>query len=95
MERGQLLGLDERELVDEVDEVFEAGVQVRFCREQHDVLEVRVVNVRVHTEQTLEDHFDYGFEVSGEGDSKGTREDFFIIELVFDPRHQKVNVFAC
>ena len=38
-----------------------------FGREKHDVLEVCVINVSVHPEKPLEDHFDNGFEVSGEG----------------------------
>lgn len=39
--------------------MLETGIQVRLCRQEHDVLEVCVINVSIHTEQTLENYFDY------------------------------------
>ena len=52
----QFLLVHQVELVDEVYEVLEAGVQVSLCREQHNVLEVCMVYVRVHSKQALKDH---------------------------------------
>ena len=50
MERCQLFSLDEGKLVDKVNKVLEAGVEVCFGGEEHDMLEMRVVDVRVHSE---------------------------------------------
>ena len=79
MQRGQLFGLDKRELVDEVDEVLEARVQVRLGWKQHDVLKMRVVDVRIHAEQTLEDHLDDSLEVARERNSERARENLLVI----------------
>ena len=49
--------------------MLEAGIQMSFCRQKHYVLEVGVVNVRVHSEQPLEDNFNNVDEVFGEGHS--------------------------
>ena len=48
----------------------------------------------VDAEQPLEDHLDYCFEVPWEGHAQGAREYFLVIQLIFDPSHQKVDVFA-
>ena len=66
LERGQLLGLDEFELVDKVDEVLEARVEVGLSAQPHDLLEVRVVDVRVDPEQPREDLLHHRLEVLGE-----------------------------
>ena len=95
MERCQFFSLDQRKLVDKVYKVLEARVEMCFSREQHDVLEMRVVDVRIHSEQTFEDDFYDCFKVSWERNTKGTREYFFVVQLILDPRHQEVNVFAC
>ena len=95
MERCQLFGLDERKLVDKVYKVLEARVEMCFGREEHDVLKVRVVDVCIHSEQTLEDDFYDCFKVSWERNTKGTRENFFVVELILDPSHEEVNVFTC
>ena len=95
MEWCQLFSLNQRKLVDKVYKVLEARVEMCFGGEQHDVLEMRVVDVRIHSEQTLEDHFYDCFEVSWERNTKGTREYFFVVELILDPSHEEVNVFAC
>ena len=50
MQRREFFLLYELELVDEVDEVFKACVEVGLCGEQHDVLEVGVVDVGVDSE---------------------------------------------
>lgn len=39
--------------------MLETGIQVRLRRQKHDVLEVCVINVSVHAEQSLENYFDY------------------------------------
>ena len=79
-------------MIDEVDEVFEASVEVSLRREQHDVLEVSVVDVRVHSEQPLEDHLDNVQEVLGEGHTNRTREDLLVVQLILHPSHQEVDV---
>ena len=86
--------LDEVEAADEEDEVLEASVEVVLCAETHDVLEVRVVDVRVHSEQPLEDHLDYAHEVFGEGHAQNLREDLLVAQLILHPRHQEINVLA-
>ena len=67
--------------------MLEASVEMGLGRQEHYVLEVRVVDVGVDSEQTFEDDFDDGFEVSGEGNAKGTRENLLVIQLVFNPGH--------
>ena len=43
------------------------------------MLEVGVVDVGVHSEQALEDHFDNCLEVAREGYPKSAREDLLVI----------------
>ena len=59
------------------------------------MLEMGVVDVRVHTEETLKDHLDDVQEVLWEGDTQGAGENFFIVELVLYPGHEEVDVFLC
>ena len=54
-QRRQLFRVDEREGVREVHEVLEAGVQVRLGAQRDHHVPVRVIHVRVHAEQALED----------------------------------------
>jgi hypothetical protein len=61
--------------------VFEAGVEVRFSREQHNVLEVCVVDVSVNSEQSFEDYLDDVHEIARKWDANLAREYFFIVEL--------------
>jgi hypothetical protein len=89
----QLLGIDKVELVDKIDEMLETGVQVSLRRQKHDVLEMRVVDMRIDTEQALEDNLNDVQEIFREGHTQGTRENFLIIQLVLNPGHQEVNVF--
>jgi hypothetical protein len=67
------------ELVDKVDEMLEAGVEMGFSRKQHDVLKVGVVDVRVNSEQSLKDHLYYVDKVSGERNAQLTRENLFVV----------------
>lgn len=82
----------EVKLIDKVYEVLEASVEVGLCREEHDVLEVCVVDVCIHSEETLENDLDDVEEIFWEGDTEGTGEDFLVIKLVFDPSHQEIDV---
>lgn len=83
----ELFGIDQIELIDEVDEVLETGVQVGLCTQKHDVLEVGVVDVCIDTEQPLEDHLDDVEEVLWEGHTKSAREDLLIVQLILNPCH--------
>ena len=47
------------ELVDEINEVLEASIQMSFCRKQHYMLEMGVIYVSVYAEQSLENYLDY------------------------------------
>ena len=49
--------------------MLEASIQVSLCREQHYMLEVSMVYVRVHSEQPLEDDLNDIDEVLREGHS--------------------------
>ena len=82
------------ECIDEIYEVLKACIQMGFGTQQHDVLEMSVINVGVHSEKSFEYHFDDVHKVFGERYTKRTREYFFIIKLVFYPCHQKVDVFS-
>ena len=87
MEGGKLLWLHQLELVDVINEVLKTGVQVCFGRQKHYVLEVSMVNVCIHTEQALEDHLDYVYEVTWKWHSQRAREHFLVIKLRLDPSH--------
>ena len=53
----QLLGIHQVEFLHKDAKVLETRVQVRLRRQGHDLVEVAVVNVRVHAEQPLENDF--------------------------------------
>jgi hypothetical protein len=91
----ELFGVYKVKLVDEVDEMLEARVEVSLRREEHDVLEVCVVDVSIHSEETLENDLDDVKEIFWEGDTEGTGEDFLVIKLVLDPGHQEIDVLLC
>ena len=91
----ELFSIYEVKLVDEVDEVLEACVEVGLCREEHDVLEVCVVDVSIHSEETLENDLDDIEEIFREGDTEGAGEDFFVVKLVLHPGHQEIYVLLC
>jgi hypothetical protein len=93
-EGGEVLLLDEFELVDEVDEMLEAGVEVVLEAEADDVGEVGVVDVRVDPEQALEDGLDLLQEVLGEGHAHHAGEEGLVVELGLGPRHQEVDVLG-
>lgn len=59
------------------------------------MLEVSMINVSIDSEQAFEDDFDDIDKVLGELNSKLTRKDFLVVQLVFNPSHQKVNILSC
>ena len=63
--------------------------------EEHDMLEVSVVNVGVNSEQALEYDLYNVLKVLGEWYSQLAGEDLLVVKLIFNPRHQEVNVLAC
>lgn len=69
LEWRELSLVDEVELLDEEDEVLEAGVEVRLLAQFHDLGEVLVVYVGVDAEQALQDRLGDGQEVLGERDA--------------------------
>ncbi len=79
MKGSELLGLDQGKLVNKVDEMFEAGIQMGLSREKHDVLEMRVIDVGVHSEQPLKYHLDNCLKVTREGHTQSARENLLVI----------------
>ena len=59
---------------------------------EHYVLEVSVVDVSIHAEESLENDLDDVHKVLGERNPEGTGENLLVVKLVFDPGHQEVNV---
>ena len=94
MQRCEFLRFNQRELIYEVDKVFEAGIEMSFSRQKHDVLEMRVIYMCIDAEQSFKDDLDDCLKVPRERYTEGTWEDLFIIELIFDPSHEKVDVFT-
>ena len=48
----------------------------------------------IDAEQSFKDHLDDCLKVPRERYTEGTWEDLFIIKLVLDPGHEKVNIFT-
>ena len=65
-------------LIDKVYEMFEASVEMCLCTQQHDVLEMRVVNMSIYSEESLEDHLDYIHEILWKGYAKSTWENLLV-----------------
>jgi nucleosome binding factor SPN SPT16 subunit len=80
-------------LVNEVNKVFEASVEMVFCTQTHNMLEVSVINVSINSEQSLEDHFNDADEVFRKWNANLTWKDLLTIQLIFHPGHQEVYVF--
>jgi hypothetical protein len=57
------------------------------------MLEVSVVNVSIHSEQSLEYHFNDADEVFRKGNANLTWKDLFTIQLILNPSHQEIYVF--
>jgi len=75
--------------------MFEAGIQVSFLAKLLNLSEVVIVDVRVHSEQTLEDSFNLILESARERHINSSREYILIVYLRLDPIHEKTNVFRC
>ena len=75
--------------------MLETCVEMVFCSKVHNVLEMSMVNMGVDSEQSLEDDFNNIKEVLWERDSNLAWKKVFIVELIFNPCHQKVDVFTC
>ena len=73
--------------------MFETGIEVGLRSQYHNVVEMRMVNVRVDPEEALEDYANDIDEVFWEPNTNLAREDFFVRQLVVHPCHKKVNVF--
>jgi len=67
--------------------VLKAGVHVIFQAKAHYVVEMAVVHVSVNSEQSFEYYFDNALEALRERNFYFCREDGFIIQLAFHPRH--------
>ena len=65
-----------------------------FRREQHYVLEMCMINMSIDSEQTFEYNLNDIDKVLGERNSKLARENLFVIQLIFYPSHQKVDIFC-
>lgn len=72
--------------------MFKASIQMSFSTQEHDVLEMCMVDVSVHSEKSLEDYLNYTDKVLGERHSKLAWENLLIVKLVLDPSHQKIDV---
>ena len=59
------------------------------------MLEMGVVDVRVHSKKSFKNYFDDVHEVLRERNTESTGEDYLVVQLVFDPCHQEINVFTC
>lgn len=55
--------------LDKENEVLEGGVEVRLLLQLHHRVKVLVVDVSVHSEETLQDGLGHGHEVLGEGNT--------------------------
>lgn len=74
--------------------MLEASVEMCLCTQQHDVLEMRVINMSIDPEKSLENHLDYIHEILRKGYAQSTWEDLLIIQLIFDPGHKEVDILA-
>ena len=74
--------------------MFETCVQMVLSSKVHDVLKMSVVNVSVYSEQPFENHLHNIYEILWECNSDLTREQMLIVQLILDPSHQEINVFA-
>ena len=73
MEWGELLPLDEVELLDKEDEMFERGVQVGLLPQLDHLRKVLVVDVGVDSEQPLQDRLGDDDKVLWEWDAYKTK----------------------
>ena len=67
--------------------MLERRVQMRLCFEENNVIEMRVINMSVNSEQSFEDNFDYFLEVFRKSNSDSLWKDTLVLDLIFDPLH--------
>ena len=91
----QFFWVNKLELVNEIDEVLEAGVKMCLSWQKHDMLEMSMVDVSIDSEQALEDNFYDVHEILWEWNTNLAGKDFLIIKLVLNPSHKEINVFWC
>jgi len=94
MERRKFFPLDQFELLNEVNEMLERSVKMSLFPQTNHLLEVLVVDVSVHPEQSLQNGLGDRQEVLGERYSDLAREQRLVIQLVLHPSHQVVDVFG-
>lgn len=90
LHRFEFLSLYEIEFQHEEDEMLEGGIEMGFGTEFDDLREVRVVDMGVDAEKSLEYGRYQGRELLLEGHSNLGRENCFVIELFLHPGHQVV-----
>lgn len=93
-ERSKLARINQVELVNEVDEMLEACVQMRLRAQQHNMLEMSMVDVGVDSEQPFENHLDDVHEVLRKRYAESAREYFLVIQLVLYPCHEELDVLT-
>ena len=64
----KLSRIDQIKLVNKVYEMLEAGVEMCLGTQKHDVLEMRVVDMSIYSEESLKDHFDNVHKILGVGE---------------------------
>ena len=69
LQRSQLPPVDQVEFLHKEDKVLEGGVEVCLLLQPHDGIEVLVVNVGIHTEESLQDGLGHRHEVVGKRDT--------------------------
>lgn len=74
--------------------MLEAGVEMCLGTQKHDVLEMRMVDMSIYPEESLKDDLDNVHKILGERYSESTWENLLVIQLIFDPGHKKVDIFA-
>ena len=74
--------------------MLEARIEMVLGSQIHNVLEMGMVNMRIHSEKSFEYHLNDIQKVLRERHSQLTRKQVLIIQLVLHPGHQEVNIFA-
>jgi len=88
--------LDKLELTSKEVEVLEAGVKMGLNAKLAELVQMAVIHVSVHTEETLVDGAKGAHHLLGRGCAGGEllREHVSVVESVLDPRHEQFDVFC-
>jgi len=89
---GKLFLVDQIKLGDKVVEVLVAGVDVWFCPDAHDPVEVVDIHVDKDPVEPRQDLFALWLETLGERDVCSHREKLLVIDLRLHPVHQEGDV---